>query len=130
MKSIIKIQELFEEMFNSNVFDNNHLWNNFLEYEFSNNELKDLEEIKNKAQFNLSIIPEDKLSIVFRGYFHKYGFFDFQFDNIEDGWLYPTVEMFYNEDLDLGYIYTVNNEIFPFRGFSTGEKIYENKIGR
>ena len=84
MKSVLTIQQLFEEMFNSNVFDKNQLWNNFLEYEFSDNELKYLEGIKNKAQIDLSIIPEDTLSIVFRDYFHKYDFFDFQFDNLED----------------------------------------------
>ena len=65
---------------------------------------------------------------IFNSCFHKYGFFDFQFDNLQEGWLYPTVQFFYNDNLDLGYIYTVDYEIFPFKGFSNGEEIFEKLI--
>jgi hypothetical protein len=128
MKTEINIQVLFEEMFNSNIFDKHHLWDNFLEYEFSPNELAYVEKIKNETLIDFSGISEDKLVEVFKSCFHKYGFFDFQFDNLQEGWLYPTVQFFYNDDLDLGYIYTVDYEIIPFKGFSNGEEIFEKLI--
>jgi hypothetical protein len=122
----IKIQNLFEQLFNSTIFDNNDLWENFLLNEFSQDELIIIEKIKNEKPINFTGISENSLYEAFKGYFHRYGFFDLSFDNFEDGWRYATVEFYYNEQLDLGYIYFVDcYEIHPFSGFSNGEKIFE-----
>jgi hypothetical protein len=122
----IKIQNLFEQLFNSNIFDKNHLWQNFLTNEFSQDELTIIEKVKNENLINFTGISENSLYEAFKGYFHRYGFFDLSFDNFEDGWRYATVEFYYNEQLDLGYIFLVDcHEIHPFNGFSTGEKIFE-----
>jgi hypothetical protein len=129
MKTEIKIHYLFEEMFNSNIFDKDDLWESLLCYGFSPNELEYLEKIKNESVIDLSGISEATLLEVFKDYFHRHGFFDFEFDNLEDGWRYATVELFYNQELDLGYVFLTNdNEVLLFEGFSSGEEIYENQI--
>ncbi len=97
MKTEIKIQDLIAEMFNSNIFDKKELWERLNYGEFSHNELKYLEKIKNETLVDLSGISEATLFEVFSNYFHKHGFFIFQFDNFEDGWRYATVELYYNE---------------------------------
>ncbi len=127
MKTDFNIRDLFEEIFNSNVFDLNDLWNKLLDDRFSQDELEYLKKMKNEKYFELIGISEDTLLNVFKDYYHREGFFDFQFDNLEEGWRYATVELFYNDQLDVGYVYAWD-EIIPYQGFSSGEKIYEDKI--
>ena len=127
MKTDINYQDLFAEIFNSNIFEKDHLWDNFLSYDFSTNELEYIEKMKNEAEIYFKGIPDDTLLKVFYNYFHHYGFFEKQFDNFQDGWYYATVVFFFNDNLDIGYIYTPDDhEIILFRSFSNGEKIFES----
>ncbi|MFN4892476.1 MAG: hypothetical protein ACK5G0_01770 [Bacteroidota bacterium] len=128
MKPEIQIHHLFEEMFNSKILDKSNLWDNLSDYKFSQEELEYIQRIKNQKYAEFSGIQNTTLQDVFRSFFHKFGFFDFQFDNFAEGWRYPTVEVYFNDKLDLGYIYTDDHEIIPFKGFQNGVYVYEKFI--
>jgi len=106
--SEITIHDLLEGLFNSEMEYKNSLWENFLLYEFSKEELNALNEIKKNSKESLvdfSGFTIKKLESVFFYDFYNYGYFDDNEDQFTGIFGDTLVEFKFNKNINLGYIY-------------------------
>ena len=128
----VSIRDLFEGLFNSEIEDKDSLWEDFLLYNFSKEELNQLNEIKKNSTESLvdfSSLSDEKLKDILCYDFHDYGYFndhESEFTGIMGDVL---VEYKFNEKINLGYIfYREVGEVECFNSLDLIEKEFNEYV--
>ena len=103
----VTIRDLFEGLFNSEIEDKDSLWEDFLMYDFSKEELNKLNEIKKNSTESLvdfSSLSDEKLKDILHYDFDDYGYFNDHGDELRGIMGDVLVEYKFNEKINLGYI--------------------------
>ena len=129
---IIKTHTLIENLFKLNKSSQKNLWENIFGNDYSQNELIQLKNIKKKSltsKVDFSNFCESKLQQVFLNCIHHHGFFNFIKDNIEEDYGYTSLSLWFNPEINMGYIHRIEVEdIICHNNLNELEELYELEV--